>query len=197
MDRKSRSELIGELLVTHTFRNMVEIGLSRGDNVRGIRKYLKERPGPTHLMHLVYGIDSGETAKTNVLFRVELEKLSGWSPFRYLNFTSDEAIQYIKTPMDLVFVDGSHEPHQIQKDIENYTNIIKHGGILVGDDYNDLTGKGIKQVVNHVIGVENINIQLDTRLESGHDNYLWWTYILHSKDSKDGKPYGYWKGFPK
>lgn len=195
MERKSRSRLIGELLVAHDFRNMAEIGLSRGDNIRGIRTYLKEKPGGVYLMHLVYGIDSGETAKTNGLFRVDLEKLSGWAPFRYLNFTSDEAIQYIKAPLDLVFVDGSHEPRQVQKDIENYTKLIRNGGILVGDDYNDLTGKGIKQVVNHVVGADNINIQLDERLESGHDNYLWWTYVLESKDSPDGNPRSYWKGF--
>lgn len=195
MERKSRSQLIGELVVANDFRNIAEIGLSRGDNVRGIRKYLKERPGKIHLMHLVYGIDSGETAKTNGLFRVDLERLREWAPFRYLNYTSDVAIEYIKAPLDLVFVDGSHEPHQIQKDIENYTKIIKNGGILVGDDYNDHVGKGIKAVVNHVVGADNINIQLDERLESGKDNYLWWTHVLESKDSKDGNPRGYWKGF--
>ena len=175
--RKSRSQLIGELIVQNDFRNIAEIGLSRGDNVRGIRAYLKERPGPIHLMHLVYGIDSGETAKTNGLFRVDLEKLSGWAPFRYLNFSSDDAIEHIKAPLDLVFVDGSHEPHQIEKDIINYTKIIRYGGVLIGDDYNDFTGAGIKVVVNRVVGANNINTQLDERLESGKDNYLWWTYI--------------------
>ena len=183
MERKSRSQLIGELLVKHNYRTMAEIGLSRGDNVRGIRKYLKEQTNPIHLMSMVYGIDSGETAKTNGLFRVDLERLAGWAPFRYLKYTSDDAIKYITTPLDLVFVDGSHEPAQIEKDIKNYSKLIAQGGMLVGDDYNDFTGKGIKEVVNRIIGADNIRIQLDERLESGRDNYLWYTQILHSKDT--------------
>lgn len=187
MEKKSRSTLIGELIIQHGYHNIAEIGLSRGDNVRGIRKYLKERPGKTHLMHLVYGIDSGETGKTNGLFRVNLERLREWGPFRYLNYTSDEAIGHIKAPLDLVFVDGSHDPIQIEKDIVNYTKIIRNGGILVGDDYNDFTGKGIKAVVDRLIGPTRINIQLDERPESGRDNYLWWTYVNYGQYTKELK----------
>ena len=183
--RKLRSELIGELIIKYNLRNICEIGLSRGDNIRGIRRYLKEKVGYKHLMHLVYGIDPGTTALTSPLFKLDLEGLSNWSPFRHLPYTSDDAMEYIKVPLDLVFVDGSHEPKQIEKDIINYTKLIRNGGILVVDDYNDLTGKGIKEVHNRIIGANNLNIQLDSRLESGTDNWLAWTFIKNGKYSKE------------
>jgi len=36
---------------------------------------------------------------------------------------------------DLIYIDGSHEYHNVKRDIENYTQLLNPGGIIFGDDF--------------------------------------------------------------
>jgi hypothetical protein len=50
--------------------------------------------------------------------------------------TSDNALQFVKGPLDFCYIDGSHEGDQVKKDIENYGQLIRSGGVLGGHDFN-------------------------------------------------------------
>ncbi len=48
---------------------------------------------------------------------------------------SDEILPLLKHgEFDLVFLDGSHEYQQVMRDLENASPLLRHGGILCGDD---------------------------------------------------------------
>ena len=114
------------------------------------------------------------------MYRTDTRNTTIWPDFELVKASSDDALNLIKRQyLDLVFVDGDHNPVQVEADIRNWSKRIKNGGILVGDDYNDFTGAGIKAIVHKVVGANNINVQLDTREESGKPNWLWWTYVTH------------------
>lgn len=36
---------------------------------------------------------------------------------------------------DLIYIDGSHEYHNVKRDIENYIQLLNPGGIIFGDDF--------------------------------------------------------------
>lgn len=49
---------------------------------------------------------------------------------------SDAACQFIKNDkLDLIFIDGNHIYEQVKKDIDNYYDKVKYGGIICGHDY--------------------------------------------------------------
>lgn len=170
MERKNRCDLIADITVEKGYQILCEIGVSTGNTFKGIKVALRKR---RYSFKFIYGIDPGDTGryklnKENIMFP------EAW----YLKMTSDEATsQFGDNYLDLVFVDGDHNPEQIKKDILNYSQKVKSGGCIVVDDQNDFTGSGIKAVVNEIIGIENLNLQLDERLESGKDNWLGWTFI--------------------
>jgi SAM-dependent methyltransferase len=63
----------------------------------------------------------------------------------HLRTTSDEAYTILKSfQLDFVYIDGNHHNPQVTRDIENYWNVVKPGGILCGHDYYDLDSPGYK-----------------------------------------------------
>lgn len=53
----------------------------------------------------------------------------------WINKNSDQAIKDISDELDFVFIDANHSYEFVKRDIENYWNKIKKGGILSGDDF--------------------------------------------------------------
>lgn len=172
--RKHRWEFLGELVLKNCYGVIVEIGASRGDNVRNTRMWLKHFK---YHFDKFYAIDPGSSEERYQPFADNF----AFSEIHYINKTSDEALKDIFYQPDIVFVDGLHTAEQFTKDILNYSAIIKPGGIICGDDYNDHTSKEIKKAVEYTIGEDNLNLQLDARLEANKDNYLWWSYISYDQ----------------
>ena len=57
----------------------------------------------------------------------------------HIRDTSDNAVQYLKgMQLDFVYLDGNHHNPQITRDLENYWQLIKPGGLLCGHDYYNL-----------------------------------------------------------
>lgn len=52
--------------------------------------------------------------------------------------TSDDAYQMFHGGYDFVYIDGNHHQPQIGRDLENYWNLVREGGIFCGHDYYDL-----------------------------------------------------------
>ena len=49
--------------------------------------------------------------------------------------SSDEAAKLLTVPVDFVWVDGDHTEEQVEKDIDNYYDKVKAGGIFGGHDF--------------------------------------------------------------
>jgi predicted O-methyltransferase YrrM len=82
-----------------------------------------------------------------------LEAQSLYTPSRIRQFlgSSDEAFQHIsgdKVRLNLVFVDGSHNGEQVLKDIQNYSELLAPGGILVCHDYGDPRQPDVTDAIN-------------------------------------------------
>lgn len=75
----------------------------------------------------------------NTLFEFAKDRLSTWSSPRFLRMTSKEAFPLL-SPVDLIFLDGSHEYEDVKWECENYSKLVKVGGILSGHDYNIFEG---------------------------------------------------------
>ena len=56
-----------------------------------------------------------------------------------LKYDSSEACKYIEdNSLDWVYIDGCHTYESVTKDLTNYYPKVKKGGIISGDDYNEM-----------------------------------------------------------
>lgn len=76
--------------------------------------------------------------------------------FRYRNQTivlrktSDDAVDFIKDPLDFVYIDGNHSYENVKNDINNYHKKLTTNGVLGGDDY-DTCFSGVKRAVDEFV----------------------------------------------
>ena len=55
---------------------------------------------------------------------------------------------------DLIYIDADHTFNSVHHDITEFWDLLRPGGVIFGDDYND-TWPGVKEAVN--LFAENIN----------------------------------------
>lgn len=99
----------------------------------------------------VLSIDIEPQALARELEYIEEQGLYSADRFRQFSSSSDDVFKNItnrKVDLDLVFVDGSHHGEQVYKDIMNYTQIMKPGGILVCHDYGDPRQADVTGAIN-------------------------------------------------
>tara|TARA_R100001198_G_C5188329_1_gene182025 strand:- start:42 stop:656 length:615 start_codon:yes stop_codon:yes gene_type:complete len=109
-----RFEIINTFIKNNNFKNYLEIGVFRGQNIREIIAEHKDGVDPT--------TELGKTIPE-------------------INFpiTSDEFFELIKDhniKYDIIFIDGLHHAEQVDKDIENALNHLVDNGIIVMHDCN-------------------------------------------------------------
>ena len=185
--------LLFDLMVENDCKVIVDLGISKGRTEQAIKDLLVIN---NYSIDKFYGVDSfNDPLCTNgaqyfAASTGELASLLAWPVFTFINKTTDDALIDIPENVDMVFVDASHVPDQMSKDIKNYSEKLKDGGVLIGHDYGlfintDYGDYGdITRFIDSYIGKDNINIIQDTRLESNKPNFLWWTYIYRNKDGK-------------
>ena len=93
--------------------------------------------------------------------------------FNLIQATSDEAIRFLRRDYDFVFIDGDHSYEQTRKDILNYWQVVKKGGLLCGHNYDPPEFKeamhpGVSQAVIEIFGEGKYN--------AGEDA-TWWKYV--------------------
>lgn len=156
----------------------VEIGTNAGDLTRTL---LRDRP-----ISLLFTIDPWESRPGegyeaghpqeyhNEQEFVAKKKLD---PYRgqveIMKMTSDAAFLILsklphveKIGFDFVWIDGHHEESQVRRDINNYWNLVKPGGILGGHDY--------KLVPDVTKVVEEFMAEKGLEFHTGGD-FTWWT----------------------
>jgi predicted O-methyltransferase YrrM len=75
----------------------------------------------------------------------------------FIQASSEEVFdQFADNYLDYVFIDGEHSYESVAKDIKNYYNKVKTGGIIAGHDY---SWPGVQHAVFEFIADKNINLQ--------------------------------------
>ena len=86
-----------------------------------------------------------------------------------LYMSSDDAVGFIPwrtVPIDFVWIDGDHSPHQVEKDVVNYRAIVRSGGLIGGHDFG--TKGPVKAIVEGIFHPDEINLGVAT---------CWWVLL--------------------
>lgn len=80
-------------------------------------------------------------------------------PAEFIRLSSKEAFSILE-PVDLVFLDGSHDYEDVKWECENYSNLVKSGGVLAGHDWDIFEGvnKAVNEFSNNTINLLPGNI---------------------------------------
>lgn len=157
-DRDSMAGLFGEL----NFKLGVEVGVRDG----GYSKVLMDIiPGLT-----LYGVDPFEPhhgyrdhvrKSTFQAFEQEAhDKLDRYDTYYFMRDYSSQAVdKFADNSLDFVYIDGDHSFYEATFDIEKWSQKVRPGGIISGDDYFNHKGNArihVYQVVNGYTQAWNI-----------------------------------------
>lgn len=67
-------------------------------------------------------------------------------------------LQHHEIQADLIYLDGSHEPHDVWFDLHAYWALLRTGGILAGDDW---CWPGIADVLNRFCQTRNVHFHIE------------------------------------
>lgn len=83
------------------------------------------------------------------------------TPFPIDSVNAYHTLKYYGVQADFVYVDAGHEYESVKQDLIMYADLLRKGGVLLGDDY---FHPPIKQAVEEVFGQV---------LDNGADKFLW------------------------
>ena len=112
-----RFEIINTFIRNNNFKNYLEIGVFEGRNIREIIAEHKDGVDPT-------------------------TELGRSIPEINYPITSDEFFGMLKghdIKYDIIFIDGLHESHQVDKDIKNSLKVLNEGGRILLHDCSPLS----------------------------------------------------------
>jgi len=137
----TRQDVLIDLIKTNAYKNIAEIGVHHGKTTRKILEtceldwYILVDP-VWHIPLSHYLTKSGNADRVNYLIR-----------------TSESASTFAKdNSLDLVFIDALHDYDHVLQDIRLWQPQIRPGGILCGDDYDNVKCPDVKRAVVDVFG---------------------------------------------
>lgn len=90
--------------------------------------------------------------KMDRAYQEVMDKFSNDPNTKVIRKMSDDAISDIIEPLDLVFIDGNHSYEYVKRDIQQWAQKCRPGGILSGHDYNPHFFPQIVKVVDELFG---------------------------------------------
>ena len=66
---------------------------------------------------------------------------------QWIKKKSEDSFRDIKEKVDFVYIDGNHAYKYVKKDIEIYYQLLKKGGIIGGDNFNNTIDYGVADAV--------------------------------------------------
>jgi hypothetical protein len=114
-----------------------EIGTFKGENAKSILKILRIKK-----LYLIDPYEKYEEYKKDTAYsylkNAEIEAKKRLIKYRdkivWIKKNSVEALKDIPNDLDFVYIDGNHSYEFVKKDMKNYYNKLKIGGILAGHD---------------------------------------------------------------
>ena len=73
---------------------------------------------------------------------------------------SNKILKEIPSKFDYVFLDGGHKYETVKNDLENLTQVVKNGGIILCDDYNLSYASGVKKAIDDYVLKKNFNMKV-------------------------------------
>ena len=157
----------------------VEIGVYRGEHAESMLKHLDIKK-----LYLIdpykeygevttdndYTYEKINNAKSQAINRLKKFK----EKTKWIFKKSENSIKDIKEKLDFVYIDGAHDYENVKKDIENYWELIKIGGVIGGDDFFN----GYAEAKISHTGLINAVLEFTTKYKlqlyvHGRD---WWVY---------------------
>ena len=121
--------------------------------------YLKEHKA----MYGYHALPDDEKIYQNV---VEILKPFGQRS-KIIRSTSVRAVDTIKEPLDMIFIDADHTYESVKRDIGLWWDKVKVGGIISGHDYDHSHQPGVKQAVDEYFSNKEITIHKEI-------GTVWW-----------------------
>lgn len=136
---------LAQLVRERGYKTGAEVGTAYAGNAH----YLLQNVELDNLVcvdpYLYYPAMPGFTCQEeyDTLYKFAVDRLSPYKHAIIIRTDSKEFMRDINgfnTPYDFVFLDGSHEYEDVKWECENYSKIIRPGGLLSGHDYNIFDG---------------------------------------------------------
>ena len=172
--RKHHSKVLIDLIVKHSFINIVEIGLGNGLTAKTILSALV----PSYPF-VYYGIDpykeyeeyTGDINSTphRLIKNKNLAEnnLSSFRKGRFVHFKMKSPVasfKFMKNTIDLVFIDGNHSYEYVKSDLEKYYPKVRTNGIIAIHDYDHpyhTSFPGVKKAVDEFVFLNNLELKKD------------------------------------
>lgn len=125
----SECYIMAYLLSFFKLKNYVDIGVYKGRSLFSVAQAFKNNEGKA------YGIDPYLLVEAKEYDLEETFELS--NVVEIIRETSTEAVAYFKDiKIDMLHIDGNHDYKNVQADINNYSPLIREGGIIIFDCIN-------------------------------------------------------------
>ncbi|MDT8717887.1 class I SAM-dependent methyltransferase [Clostridium sp. 19966] len=118
--------ILAYLVSYFKFKNYVEIGVYKGRSLFSVAQAINDNEGKA------YGIDPYyfEAICSQVVMNTEVSELS--KVVEIIGKTSTKAAPYFKDiEIDMLHINGSHDYESVQADMNNYSPLIREGGIII------------------------------------------------------------------
>lgn len=138
---------LAELVNDRAYKTMIEIGTAYAGNAFNLLSNTKLIKLVCVDPYLYYQAMPGFTCQQeyDTLFKYAQNRLSEFSNVVFLRSDSKQAFEMLE-PVDIIFLDGSHEYEDVKWECENYSTLINNGGVLSGHDYNIF--EGVNQAID-------------------------------------------------
>lgn len=139
-----------EDLAKYFFELGYRLGVEVGVNTGRFSKILCEANPNLKL----YGVDPWDLlgrGKNDLRVKryAEAQKLlTGFNVTLIKKYSVDAAKDFENESLDFVYIDANHEFDEVIRDIVEWTPKIKKGGIVSGDDYDNVPGCGVREAVD-------------------------------------------------
>lgn len=150
---------LAELINQRKFKTVIEIGTAYAGNAFHLLSNTEIESlicvDPYRFYAAMPGFINQEEYDT--LYQYAKDRLSSFKNVEILRLTSKESFKIIK-PSDLIFLDGSHEYEDVKWECDNYSKLLKPGGVLSGHDWNIF--EGVNKAVNEFASYANKQINI-------------------------------------
>lgn len=153
-------EYVNKISPTKDMR-LLEIGAYTGESTAIFCRHFKSVTTIDPFMDCMDVLDDAVVYGSMVkIYEAFCERMEGYSNYRLIKKTSDEAIveltdRPIVQCVDIVYIDGCHQYEYVKRDILNYSKIVKVGGFVAGHDYCS-QHPGVMQAVDEFCGKPDV-----------------------------------------
>jgi len=162
---------LSSIINDRNYKTGVEIGVAFGDHcgyilnntkidkLYGIDPYFlyDDYKNDWNRQHFSIDVNGKDQDYFDELYSYVLNKLSIYGDrYTHIRDVSEKSFKnFLDNNIDFVYIDGNHSREYIRKDLNNWWNVIKIGGIISGHDYNH---SGLPEVTEEVdLFAKNIN----------------------------------------